>query len=220
MNNYEKDRCMKIINKLISFPICYPFLEMIDPVRDGAPDYFEFVKEPMALAEVKRKLARDNYKTIDDFKRDVNLIWSNAVTYNGEGTITDMALEAKYWFEKKMKKFPSSSAEEWTRKIQKTTRRFYKVLAHPPPELDPSGHLMIHMPSDDDNIDLEALMKEQETHSSASESESENENDNNQSKDENKQETEQKEPENKDNVEQSNTDNAQLKEVKKETTAN
>ena len=155
---------------------------MIDPVRDGAPDYLDFVKEPMALAEVKRKLLQDEYHTVEDYKRDVNLIWSNAAAYNGEGTLfTDMAREAEYWFEKKMKKFPSSQAEEWTRKIQKTTEKFYKVLAHPPPELDPSGHLAIHMPSDDDNINLEELLKNDkhsEAESSSSDEEEKKETDN------------------------------------------
>ena len=147
---------------------------MIDPEKDGAPDYLDFVKEPMALAEVKRKLSKNAYQTVDQYKRDVNLIWNNAATYNGEGTLfTFMAREAQHWFNKKMKKFPSCAAEEWTRKIQKTTKRFYKVLAHPPPELDQNGQLAIHTNSDDDDIKPEDLIPPEQNISKLSEEEEE-----------------------------------------------
>lgn len=151
MNRFKKTRCEEIINKLISFPICYPFLQLIDPERDGAPDYYQFVSKPMALVEVKRKLSEDKYKTVQEFKDDVELIWANARAYNGEGTLfTDMALEAKYWFDKKMKHFPDTLEQEWTEKVLSVSKRLFKLTAHPPPEVDPTGELKITTQSDDE----------------------------------------------------------------------
>jgi len=115
---------------------------MVDPVRDGAPDYLEIIQQPMALNEVKKKLNNNEYNTLKEWETDVNLIWDNAKTYNGEDTLfTHMAMEAKLWFSGKIKSFPSTPEEEWTRKIQKTAKRLYDVLSHPPTELDPSGKL-------------------------------------------------------------------------------
>lgn len=143
---------MEITEKLIAWPICSPFIEMVDPERDGAPDYFDYIKEPMALNEVKKKLQNNKYDTIQAWERDVNLIWENAKTYNGDDTLfTHMAMEAALWFKEKMKRFPSTQEEEWTSKIQRTTRKLLEVLSHPPTELDPNGKLSAAAESDDDH---------------------------------------------------------------------
>lgn len=150
-NRFRKTKCEEILNSLISFPICYPFLQLIDPERDGAPDYYQFVSKPMALVEVKRKLSEDKYKTIQEFKDDIELIWSNAKAYNGDGTLfTDMALEARHWFNKKMKHFPDTPEQEWAQKVISISKRLFKLSAHPPPEIDPHGDLKVETLSDDE----------------------------------------------------------------------
>lgn len=153
MNDFQKTKCLKIVEKLIKNPICSPFIAMVDPERDGAPDYFDFIKEPMALKEVENKLKSDKYKNIDQFKRDINLIWDNAVTYNGEDTLyAHMAKEASLWFDKKMENFPNSSKQEWFQKVQKVTKDILDALYHPPLELDPNNKLGKEK-SDDDKKD-------------------------------------------------------------------
>jgi hypothetical protein len=115
---------------------------MVDPDRDGAPDYFTIIKEPMALEEVKRKLVGNEYDSVQTWERDVNLIWTNAKTYNGEDTLfTHMAMEGQLWFSQKMKRFPSTQEEDWTGRIQRTAKKLLDVLSHPPAELDPNGKL-------------------------------------------------------------------------------
>jgi hypothetical protein len=142
LTKFQQTKCLEITEKLINWPTCTPFVEMVDPVRDGAPDYFEYIKEPMALTEVKRKLTANDYDTVQSWERDVNLIWQNARTYNGEDTLfTHMAMEASLWFTQRMKRFPSTQEEDWTGKIQRTAKKLLDVLMHPPAELDPSGKL-------------------------------------------------------------------------------
>jgi hypothetical protein len=142
LTKFQQSKCLEITEKLINFPICAPFVEMVDPDRDGAPDYFDVISEPMALAEIKRKLANNEYESVQAWEHDVNLIWANAKTYNGEDTLfTHMAMEASLWFNHKMKRFPSTQEEDWTGKIQRTAKKLHDVLAHPPAELDPNGKL-------------------------------------------------------------------------------
>lgn len=158
LSKFQQAKCQAIIDKLIAWPICSPFIEMVDPERDGAPDYLDFIKEPMSLAEVKRKLHHDEYESVKDWERDVLLIWSNARTYNGEDTLfTYMAMEADMWFRSKMKRFPSTNEEEWTGKIQRTAKKLYEVMAHPPPELDPTGKMKIETSDNEEenNISVE-----------------------------------------------------------------
>jgi hypothetical protein len=142
LTKFQQTKCLEITEKLINWPICSPFIEMVDPERDGAPDYLDIIAEPMALAEVKRKLTGNDYESVQAWERDVNLIWSNAKAYNGEDTLfTHMAMEAALWFTQKMKRFPSTQEEDWTGKIQRTAKKLFDVLSHPPAELDPSGKL-------------------------------------------------------------------------------
>ena len=142
MNKNQTQKCTQILEKLMTWSICLPFIEMVDPEKDNAPDYFDFVKEPMSLNEVKRKLKSGLYTSTDEFSKDINLIWDNAKAYNGEDTLyTYMAMEAKLWFNKKMKKINTPNEIEWTEKMQKTTKIIYKMLANPPKEIDQSGTL-------------------------------------------------------------------------------
>lgn len=136
LSKFQREKCLKMIDKLISWPICSPFIEMVDPERDGAPDYFEYIKEPMSLNEVKSKLINKKYRDMKEFTHDVRLIWQNARTYNGEDTLfTHMAMEASIWFDKKIDHFPNTLEEEWVDKVQKIAFAFYDALAHPPADL-------------------------------------------------------------------------------------
>ena len=136
LSKFQSDQCMKLIDKLINMKICSPFVDLVDPKKDGAPDYYEIIKNPMSLNEVKNHIREKRYKDIKEFVAEVNLIWENAKTYNGEGAqITLLGMEASCWFNRKMKHFPSTVEEEWMRKVQKIVRSFSEALAHPPPEL-------------------------------------------------------------------------------------
>ena len=138
--SFQMQKCVQITQKMMKWPICMPFIEMVDPERDGAPRYFEIIQEPMALSVVLQKLHENKYETIKDWKNDVNLIWSNARAYNGEDTlITYMAMEASRWFDEKTKDFPTTPEEEWTAKMQNATNKLLHVLEHPPADLDHNG---------------------------------------------------------------------------------
>jgi hypothetical protein len=140
LSKFQSEKCIKIVDKLIEWKVCKPFVEMIDPVRDGVPDYHEKVKVPMSLTEVKNRIKTKRYRDISDFDRDMNLIWSNARQYNGDDSYyTLCAMEAANWFKKKMKHFPSTLEEEWMRKMQKVMGAFYQAILNPPSDLLPSA---------------------------------------------------------------------------------
>ena len=40
LTKYQRDKLLHIIEKLISWDICAPFRELVDPIRDGATDYY------------------------------------------------------------------------------------------------------------------------------------------------------------------------------------
>ena len=62
------------------------FAEPVDPVRDEAPGYFDLVKNPMDLRTIREKLDKGEYSGVEQWKNDVNLVFSNAVLYNGKSS--------------------------------------------------------------------------------------------------------------------------------------
>jgi len=50
--------------------------------RDEVPDYYNIIKNPIDLSSITEKLRKGKYMKKDDFKNDLDLIWSNCYTYN------------------------------------------------------------------------------------------------------------------------------------------
>ncbi|KAJ3180757.1 nuA3 HAT complex component nto1 [Geranomyces variabilis] len=58
-----------------------------DPVTpEIAPDYFEHVKTPMDFSTIARKVDNYEYRDVDKFDADVDLIWTNCMIYNKSDT--------------------------------------------------------------------------------------------------------------------------------------
>ncbi|KAJ3165588.1 nuA3 HAT complex component nto1 [Geranomyces variabilis] len=58
-----------------------------DPVTpEIAPDYFEHVKTPMDFSTIARKVENYEYRDLDKFDADVDLIWTNCMIYNKSDT--------------------------------------------------------------------------------------------------------------------------------------
>ncbi|KAI1812835.1 bromodomain-containing protein [Poronia punctata] len=57
-----------------------PFLQRVN--KRDAPDYYNFIKQPMDLGSMTKKLKALTYKSKSDFVADLNLIWDNCLRYN------------------------------------------------------------------------------------------------------------------------------------------
>ncbi|KAG6011048.1 hypothetical protein E4U21_000079 [Claviceps maximensis] len=57
-----------------------PFLTRVN--KREAPDYYTFIKNPMDLGTMTKKLKSLTYKSKTDFVTDLNLIWDNCLKYN------------------------------------------------------------------------------------------------------------------------------------------
>ena len=61
------------------------FLEPVDPVELGIPDYFDIIKTPMDFGTIKEKLGNLHNYDDEKFAEDMRLVFNNAKTYNPEG---------------------------------------------------------------------------------------------------------------------------------------
>ncbi|KAF9486466.1 Bromodomain-containing protein [Pholiota conissans] len=72
--------------------ISTPFLHR--PPKRLYPDYYELIKQPIALDDIKRKLDHHNYSSLQDVKNDFELLVANAKQYNlAESAIVQDAKE-------------------------------------------------------------------------------------------------------------------------------
>jgi ATP-dependent helicase STH1/SNF2 len=56
------------------------------PDRRDYPDYYELIKQPIAISQIKKRTNSNHYKNVQSFRSDWKLMFSNARTYNQEGS--------------------------------------------------------------------------------------------------------------------------------------
>ncbi|KAJ3343129.1 hypothetical protein HDU93_009679 [Gonapodya sp. JEL0774] len=101
-----------VVKNLKGLKDAYAFLAPVDTVRLNIPDYHTFVKKPMDLGTVSSKLERHEYKSVEEFKAEIDLVWRNCYLYNGRQSPVSLSaanLEAK--FESLMKNCPKEGEE-------------------------------------------------------------------------------------------------------------
>ena len=85
----------------------FPFMERVDPVKDGAPDYDRVITQPMWLSRIKEKFRNNSYTALTQFAADMRLILENCYRYNGPNhPITKKALRLEQCFEQKLALLP------------------------------------------------------------------------------------------------------------------
>ena len=50
------------------------------------PDYFQIIKRPICMKQIKKKIDKDATYSLPTFKSEMHLLWDNARTYNQEGS--------------------------------------------------------------------------------------------------------------------------------------
>lgn len=62
-----------------------PFLK--PPPKNHYPDYYMIIKNPIAIDGIEKKLKRDDYQNVKEFRDDIHLLCQNARTYNEDGSL-------------------------------------------------------------------------------------------------------------------------------------
>jgi hypothetical protein len=111
------DRMMKIVNSFLARPDCSPFSEPVDWRGLELYDYPKLITRLMDLGTVKRKLERNQYRTVHECAQDIRLVWSNCMTYNADGS--------DFWL---LAKSLSRKFEDRYRKIKQECTLFYCII--------------------------------------------------------------------------------------------
>ncbi len=60
---------------------------MKPPPRSQYPDYYKIIQNPIAVEMIERKIKRDDYQSLKEFRDDIHLLCQNARTFNEDGSL-------------------------------------------------------------------------------------------------------------------------------------
>lgn len=75
-------RCTDVLDRLNKKDHLNIFLEPVN--TDEVDGYAETIKRPMDLTTMRTKLGKQSYRSLGEFRRDLDLIWSNCLLFNGK----------------------------------------------------------------------------------------------------------------------------------------
>ncbi|KAF2422072.1 hypothetical protein EJ08DRAFT_653281 [Tothia fuscella] len=61
-----------------------PFVAL--PDKQVYPDYYQFIKNPICIQDIQRKINKKEYQSLKAFRQDMGLLCSNCRTYNEDGS--------------------------------------------------------------------------------------------------------------------------------------
>ena len=132
MNNIELTFAKETTDKLYDHELAKTFFSKpVDPINDGVIDYLDVISHPMDFGTIKEKLKSDEYKSAEEWKADVMLVWDNAIKYHKDkrNGLYPIAVYFKNKCEKMLALIPKSQADTWFLKVQKANKRITNLLS-------------------------------------------------------------------------------------------
>eukprot|EP00665_Eupelagonemidae_sp_cell47_P000112 gene111-7904_t len=108
-------QCLNVVKKLMKSKDGWLFEVPVDWKLLQIPDYPDVVTNPMDLGTAKAKLEASKYSSVADFVADIELIWQNAIDYNGEESeMGEVALNMRADFQEKMQEVDKGASLKQT----------------------------------------------------------------------------------------------------------
>lgn len=97
----QTDIMMDILNQIKQHPLSDFFYRPMTDNKETGADYEQKIQNPISFLIIENKVKNNEYKELQEFKRDVDLIFENAQKYFPEDSII---AKASLFFEKIVKK--------------------------------------------------------------------------------------------------------------------
>ena len=118
LTDEQKQSCIEVMQKLQEKSISTMFAIPVNPERDNCPNYNEIILHPMDLSTVNKKLNENSYATISDWKKDVDLIWSNSLLYHKSNLmLRSITQEMQETFNTLSKFITDDPRRDWNNKL-------------------------------------------------------------------------------------------------------
>ena len=132
MNENEKQKILFITERMTQYHIAKLFCIKIDEKMENYEDYIKIIKEPMDLITIKDRIINNYYKSFDDWMKDMNLVFDNAIKYYGRRTTIKCFVEQmRFWLNQNLDEYPPTSAR-WEDTFERTALQLFKTLLSTP----------------------------------------------------------------------------------------
>jgi len=112
LSGEQLSQCKAAVRELRKHKDAAAFLEPVDWKTLGIKDYPTIIKRPMDLGTIMKRLDSGGYSSVLDVAADIDLVWSNAMTYNqDESYIYNVALDLKTFSDRKMAPIVAAARE-------------------------------------------------------------------------------------------------------------
>jgi hypothetical protein len=129
MSSVQLAFCTDLTKKFLAYPVARFFRDPVNPTRDCAPDYHEKIKRPMDLGTVLQNLQEEKYSSVEKWRDDMNLVWKNAMAYNGQGSpLFAIAKDLSETFRVKSEVVPSTATEDWLLRLRSRQQKIMRLL--------------------------------------------------------------------------------------------
>lgn len=107
MPPHQKKHALTMIKAIKRLKDAGPFLAPVDIVKLNIPLYYNYIRRPMDLSTIERKITADAYETPEQIVEDFNVLVQNCFRFNGkDAVISQMARNIQASFEKHMLHMP------------------------------------------------------------------------------------------------------------------
>ncbi|KAI5525645.1 bromodomain family [Trichomonas vaginalis G3] len=137
MKEAQRTTCLEIVDIIIKHPISGPFRLPVN--KELLPQYYEIVDDPQDLQTIRQNLENKEIRSIREFKRNMGLIWSNAILFNGKDSeYSNLARELQKTFEKLMLDKLPTSTTTWMERVNLYQNRLNHLIGNPPSNISDS----------------------------------------------------------------------------------
>ncbi|KAH0795159.1 Bromodomain containing protein [Histomonas meleagridis] len=106
------------MNTLCARPLAEIFLHPVDPKDEEYANYYEVIKDPIDLTTIKTNLEKNKYKTILEWKNDVEKVWNNSLLFHKNNDLVRIiTLDLKHFFAEISKAIAETSVDCWKLKL-------------------------------------------------------------------------------------------------------
>lgn len=131
------NQCQKITKDFINNPLSMLFVHLSFGDKKSHFEYTSRIKEPMDLTTVNKRLKENCYSNIQEWAYDMDLIFNNAILFNGKNSIVGgVAIYLQKHFNKKLKELEAWNLRNYEEQLMQLSDSLEKLLREPPQDLN------------------------------------------------------------------------------------
>lgn len=133
LSELKRKQILEIIDNILSYRTSIFFDHPVDPVLDQLPNYFKVVKKPMDLGTIRNKIEQNEYDSVASFIADVELVWSNAILFNGRNSIIfSIVRYLQTKFKEQTEFLSDDTRKDWINQMNDLKNKLNNIISNPP----------------------------------------------------------------------------------------